>query len=210
MFLARAGLKVHPELTVGVEGTAAPTSYDQPVLNNGVNYSAGVYGDWHPGHNFSLRPSFGYSVYDFQQTSLFVLAQNVNNWYADVNLQHQPTKAISYGIDFGHGSRLGFQSDVIVATYARPAVTWNLLKNISLQAGAFYEHGTQSGGSFTLGSFTLEENYDWYGGNIGAVFSVMKNLQASLSYRLTFRSSNLPSDEYTQNLVTLVVTYTPR
>src|SRR5262249_50392038 len=33
MFVARAGLKVHPELTVGVEATATPTTYDQKILN---------------------------------------------------------------------------------------------------------------------------------------------------------------------------------
>jgi hypothetical protein len=205
MFLARTGLKVHPELTVGVEGTAAPTDYNQNVLNNNVAYSAGVYGIWNPGPNFSLQPRLGYALYDFDQTSATLPAQDQNTWYVDTTLRHQPTAAITYGVSLGHEARLGVQSDLIEDTYFRPNLTWNLMKNVSLLAGVFYEHGTEHGGSFTT-----EDAYDWYGGSIGATYSVMKNLQASLTYRLTLRSSDTPSDEYTQNLVSLLLTYTPR
>lgn len=205
MFLARAGLKVHPELTIGAEGTAAPTRYDQNVLNNNVGYSAGIYGAWNPGPNFSLQPRFGYAYYDFQQTSSSITAKNEGTWYADITLQHRPTAAIAYGVSVGHELKLGIQSDLIEDTYLRPTVTWGVLKNVSVQAGVFYEHGTERGGTVTL-----EENYDWYGGNIGATWSFMKNLQASLNYRLTLRSSNQASREYTQNLVSLLITYTPR
>ena len=205
MFVARAGLKVHPKLTVGLEGSAAPTSYDKPVLNNNVSYSAGVFGNYQPGHNFSLQPRFGYALYDFQQTSLFVPAQNQNTWYGDITLQHQPSEAISYGVSLGHELKLGIQSDAIEDTYFRPSITWKIVKTVSLQSTVFYEHGIQTGGRFTL-----EDTYDWYGGTLGATWSFMKNLAASLSYRLTLRSSNLPSQEYTQNLVSLLVTYSPR
>ena len=74
-------MKVHPKLTLGVEGTVSLTSYDQKVLNNNTGYSGGVYGDWRPGSFLSVHPRFGYSVYDFQQTSLFVKASNENSWY---------------------------------------------------------------------------------------------------------------------------------
>jgi hypothetical protein len=205
MFLARAGLKVHPQLTVGVEGTAAPTSYDQHVLNDNVNYSAGVYGTYNPGSNFSLQPRFGYTIYDFQQTSVVVPAQDHNSWYADITLQHQPTAAITYGVSVGHELKLGIQSDLIEDTYFRPNATWMVLKSVSIQGGIFYEHGTEHGGTLTT-----EQNYDWYGGNIGATWHFMKNLQASLNYRLTLRSSNIPSQEYTQNLVGVLVTYSPK
>lgn len=80
MIVARAGLQVHPKLTVGVEGTVSLTTYDQKVLNDNKGYSAGVYGDWRPGSYFSVQPRFGYTLYDFEQTSLFVKAQNEDAW----------------------------------------------------------------------------------------------------------------------------------
>ena len=207
MVVPRAGLKVHPELTVGLEGTAAFTTYDQPVLNDNNSYSAGIYADWHPGKYFSLQPRFGYTFYDFRQTSLTTKASNEDTWYIDIALKHQPTEAIAYALNAGHEIRLGVQSDLIEDWYVRPNVTWNLMKNLTLLAGLFYEHGNELGGQLPG---IQEDRYDWYGGTLSLSHPIIKNVVLALNYRLTFRASNVATQEYTQNQVGLLVTYTPK
>ena len=207
MIDARAGLKVHPKLTLGVEGTASFTSYDQKVLNDNRGYSGGVYGDWRPGSYFSVQPRFGYTLYDFQQTSLFVKAQNENTWYADLTLSHQATEIISYSLSAGHELRLGIEADSIEDWYFRPNISWKVIKDVGLQTSFFYEHGKQGGGR--LASLS-EENYDWYGGGLTLSCSPMKKVQVSLNYRLTLRSSDTASREYAQNMVGILVAYAPQ
>src|SRR5664280_362185 len=207
MIVTRAGLKVHPKLTLGVEGTFSPTTYDQKVLNDNKAYSGGVYGDWRPGVYFSVQPRFGYTIYDFEQTSAFIKAQNQNAWYADLTVAHHPTEVVNYSLSAGHELRLGIESDLIEDWYIRPNINWSVLKDVTLQTSLFYEHGKEGGGR--LGS-SLEDNYDWYGGGLTLSYEPVKSFRLSLNYRLTLRSSTAASREYTQNLIGLMATYSPK
>ena len=53
----------------------------------------------------------------------------------------------------------------------------------------------------------LTETFDWLGADVGASYSILKKLSLGLNYRLTLRSSNIANDEYTQNFVSLSLTY---
>jgi hypothetical protein len=82
-----------------------------------------------------------------------------------------------------------------------------VIKDVTLQTSLFYEHGAEGGGQQAS---LLEKNYDQYGGGLNLSYSPMKKVRISLNYRLTLRSSNVASREYTQNLVGLQITYTPQ
>jgi hypothetical protein len=207
MVVARTGLKVHPQATVGVEGTFSSTAYDQQVLNDNTGYSVGVFGEWRPGAYFSLQPRFGYIFCDFQQTSRVTSAEDVDGWYGDLTIRHDATKHLSYSLSAGHEVRLGLEADAIKDWYVRSSITWKMLERVSVLTGLFYEHGKQTGGN--VPGFT-EDNYDWYGGNIALTYSLLKNILIGLNYRLTMRSSNVASQEYTQNMVGIEVSYSPR
>lgn len=201
---ARAGLQFNPRLTVGVEGTASFTTYDQAVLNDNQVYSAGIYGDWKPGSYFSVQPHFGYTIFKSSQTSSSVQGGNMASWYANLTLAHQVTGFLSYSLSAGHEIMPGIQSDAIEDSYVRPNVNWNVIKDVTLQTSLFYEHGIEDAGQ--QASLT-EKNFDWYGGGLSLSYSPMKKVTISANYRLTLRSSNVPSREYTQNMVGLTLTY---
>lgn len=204
-FLARAGWRMDPRLTVGVEGTTSLTAYEQAILNDNTSYSAGVYADWQPGSRFHVQPRAGYSIFQFDQTSSNVSAQDLDSWYAGLNVSHQITDYVSYSVAAGREIRLGIESDALEDWYVRPSVRWALLQNVTLGAGFFFEHGKQSAG--TLGH-AAAETYDQYGGDFNAGYSIIRNLSMSLNYRLTVRDSNESSRNYTQNQVGLLFTYT--
>jgi len=205
LVVARAGLLVHPRVTVGVEGTGSFTTYDQAVLNDNQQYSAGIYGDWRPGPYFSVQPRLGYTIFESGQTSSSVKGGNLASWYANLTLAHQVTDFLSYSLSAGHEIRPGVQSDAIEDSYIRPSVDWKVIKDVTLQTSLFYEHGAEGGGQQAS---LLEKNYDQYGGGLNLSYSPMKKVRISLNYRLTLRSSNVASREYTQNLVGLQMTYT--
>jgi hypothetical protein len=204
MIYARAGLEVYPGVTAGIEGTGSFTTYDQMVLNNNNSYSVGVYADWQPGKAFRVQPRFGYTIFQFQQTSTNIQTASLNSWYADLNITHQITDAIGYTLDAGHEVQTGIQSDAIEDYYVRPAIHWNIIKNVNLNTSFSYEHGNQGVGNV---KGNLTETFDWLGVDVGAGYSPMKRLSVGLDYRLTLRSSNIANNEYTQNMITLSLTY---
>jgi opacity protein-like surface antigen len=204
LLVARAGFRFHPRLTAGVEGTGSSTANEQPVLNNSVSYSAGVYADWRPGTYFQVQPRFGYTIFNFEQTSRFIQAKNQDAWYAGVAVVHELTDVMSYSVSAGHELRLGIQADAVEAWYLRPNFNWKIIKDVNLTTFLTYEHGTQ-GTAHQVGG--LSETYDWFGGGLGISFALTKKLNLGLNYRLTIRSSDAASREYTQNLVGLQLTY---
>ena len=78
---------------------------------------------------------------------------------------------------------------------------------MTLDTSLFYEHGSEYG---DLQSSDAESSYDWYGGALSLSYSPTKRIKLSLNYRLTLRSSNVASREYTQNMVGLQISYTPQ
>jgi hypothetical protein len=207
MIVSRAGLKLHPQVTAGLEATASFTSYDQPVLNDNNAYSIGTYADWRPGKFLRVQPRVGYTIYDFRQTSDFVLAEDTETWYFDLTASHQATEAITYSLGLGRQLLPGTQSDLTEKFYVRPNVTWAFMRDWTFNTFFSYEHGEQSVFS-TLGSYS--EEYDWFSTGIGANHAILKKLSTGLSYRFSYRTSNYSNREYAQHLVSLVLTYLPR
>ena len=148
----------------------------------------------------------GYTIFDSSQTSVFIKGENLTSWYADLTLTHQATDYLSYSLSLGHEIQPGIQSDAIEDSYVRPSVDLSLVKNVTLNASLFYEHGSEGGGQQAS---LLESNFDWYGGSLGLGYSPTKRIRVSLNYRLTLRSSNEASREYTQNTIGLQLAYTP-
>jgi hypothetical protein len=216
MVVARAGLKLNPRLTTGVEGTTSITEYNQRQLNNNVNYSIGAYADWQPGATLHVQPRAGYTITHFDQTSQSgsdwqpvgliqpVRTSDLDSWYADLTASQQVTEAVGYSVSAGHEIRLGIESDAIEDWYFRPAINWSIVRDLSLGTSFFYEHGKQGEGNIS-GNF--QETYDWYGGALNLSYPLMKKLTVSLNYRLTLRSSDVADREYAQNVVGLLFSY---
>lgn len=204
LLLGRAGFRINPALTTGVEATGSFTSYDERVLNDNTGYSAGVYADWQPGSYFRVQPRLGYTAYMFDQTSRFIRAVDQDGYYAALSIVHDITEAVSYSITAGHELRLGIQADSIESTYVRPSATWRFIKDWAFTTNVSYEHGTQGAGR-NQGNF--EEDFDWFGGGVSLSHAITRKLRGSLSYRYTLRTADATSREYTQNVVALNLTY---
>jgi hypothetical protein len=204
LLVSRAGFRFHPTLTAGLEGTGSFTTYDQAVLlNNSIGYSAGVYGDWHPGHYTEVQLHGGYTEYFFEQTSPVLPAVDQNAWYVGLTANQDITEAISYSISAGHELRIGIQADSVEDWYVRPGINWKFMKDISFNTSCGYEHGQQLLASQPASS----ETYDWFWVGLGASYGLTKNLRAGLTYRVTERYSDVADRGYSQNIVGLQLNY---
>ncbi len=207
LFNAQAGYMVDSGLTVGLQSTASLVTYQEKQLNNNNIYTLGTYADWKPEDALTLHAGFGYSFYAASQTSILNRSQNPkNSWYANLNLTHQPLSYLSYSLSAGHEISPGFDTSAIEDSYIRPSATWALIKNVTLQTSLFYEYGDTIGNQ--LGG-NNETHFSWYGGEINLSCRPYKKITTSVFYRLTFRTSNIEANEYTQNLVGLQFTYVP-
>jgi hypothetical protein len=213
---AQAAMHINPALLAGVEGTASYVRHDQQELNDYDSYSAGLFADWQPGTAFHIHPRAGYTFELFSQNSTNMVpvngstqrlpADNQDSWYADLTLSHQPTDWVSYSLSAGHELRSGVQTDAIDDWYVRPSATWSIIRDWSLNTYFSYEHGEQSSSGNLLG--TSKENYDWLSGGASVNYAITKRLSSSLYYRVTTRYSNQTDNEYTQNIIGLMMTYT--
>lgn len=211
MFFLRSGLQVHPQVTVGLEATASLTSYDKTsgtnALNNNDAYTVGPYVEFRPSSAMRLTARGGYSTYQFQQTSAAIQTSSQNTWYAGLSLSHQIMDSISYTLDVGREESLGIQSDLTQDWYVRPSINWSFIKDWDFKTGFSYQHGKQGVGDI---SGNLKENYDWYGGSLTLEHALTSRFSVGLSYRLTYRSSSIVDNGYTQNLVGLQLSYHPK
>jgi hypothetical protein len=210
MLFARASFQVHPKVAIGLESSAAFTTYEETILNNNNVYTVGPYAEFRPDDFLKFTVRGGYSINQFQNTSTNIQTASQNSWYADVNVTHQPRDSVSYSLDIGREVQLGAQSDLVEDWYVRPNITWKIIRGLDFNTSLFYEHGDQGVGS--VGSLPGSPNgtFNYYGGALSLQHQLTSRLALSLNYRLTMRSSGAPNDSYTQNLVGLLLTYHPK
>ncbi len=219
-FFCRGGYVFNSRLTAGLEASAAFTTYDQTGSTNGLSYglnnnqaySVGVYATFQPDEFLQIQPRVGYIIMQFDQTSQSLSTSDLNSWYADLNLTHAITKAISYSLDIGRSVSGGVQSDVVQTYYVTPGATWNFRKDWTVQVSLSYNYGQQGTGSTLLApnSNLVSEDFTWYTGTLGFSHAITSRLNVSFDYRFTERSSTAQLRGYTQNELDLQLTYHPK
>lgn len=210
MVFARAGLQVHPKVSVGLETTAALTTYQQSLLNDNNAYTLGPYIEFKPDKFLTITARGGYETYQFQNTSSAIQTGSQDGWYAGVSITHQPTDFLKYSLDAGREVQLGSVSDLLEDWYVRPNVTWTVIKDLTITTFFFYEHGNQGVGSTGNLPGYANGTFDWYGGGVSLQHALTARLALSLAYQCTQRSANGANNGYTQNLIALQLTYHPK
>jgi hypothetical protein len=204
MVVLRGGFKFHPTCTAGLETTTASTAYDQRILNNSVDYSAGVYADWKPGLSMHIQPRFGYTYYQCEQTSQTIPAANQGAWYLNLTVTHDISDAVGYSLSGGHELTLGIYGNTIEDWYIRSEADLRFIKNLTIGTTFSYRDGTQDLSTLP-GSST--ETYDWLNWGLRLNYQLIKKLQVGINYQFTVRTSDVQSRDYAQNVLGIQFTY---
>jgi hypothetical protein len=204
-FYARTSFRVHPRVTVGVEGAVGLTTYQERLLNNNTDLSAGLFGDWRANAALRVTARAGYVVYIFEQIPGQIRVSDENAGYGDVTASDQVTDKLTASLSVGHQLLLGYQGNSTDTWYVHPGASWRVLHDVTLRATPFYEQGTQ--GLLSLAG-NFQENYEWYGVDMGLTYTPRRNLTVTADYRVTLRSSDLALRSYTQDQIGIMLTYT--
>jgi len=201
LFLLRAGFKVHPAATAGVEVSGGPTAYDQKVLSDNVAASAGGFAQWRATEVINVESRLGFYEYSFSNEGAAPGSGDQSGVYWSLGLSHQPSPKISYSVEGGREAFMGNNSALTDEYYGTASVSWRLIEHISLTPSVRYETATQPTGPFRF-------NYDRANASLKLSCPIKQKLTASLNYRYWLETSGLgQSLDYEQNCLTLQLAY---
>lgn len=203
---ARYTYQWNPTLQVGVEVSGGMTDYSQAFRSDNRNYTVGPHMDWMINSAFRLEARTGLSGYDLINVGGLGDVSAPLSFYASLELSHRVnqriTQTLSLGQDTSQG--VGISSNFLETMYARHSATFNVFNHVSFSTQLFVEHSSDS--SEGTGVF-LSESYTRYGGGFTLGYQLMERLAASLSYLHTEKTSNIGIFDFSQNSVTLGMSY---
>lgn len=200
--LFRTSFLVHPSATVGIEASAGPTEYDQPVLQNNFTYSLGAFAQWQATQHISLQPRGGYYDYNFSSLGLRPSSEQ-NGYYLSLNFKHDLRRNINYSLEIGHETFSGVYTRLTEQWYGTAYINWRIIKYLSATTSFRYEAATQPL------YLQLSDNYDRMYVGFRLSCPIKPKLTASLEYRYWLKTDQyLQSQDYQQNRLTLQLAYT--
>jgi hypothetical protein len=200
-FYQRTSYTVNPTTTAGWSHSITLTGYDENTLNDNWSLMTG------PFVSTALTPTLNFSATAGGQYinaatggSIGDNTGSFTSWYASISLSHRMNNYVSESLSLSHTNPIGLDSDFTKLDSAQYGVSWQVIRDVSLGASAFIEHGSDSGG-------LLSEDMWRYGGSVSASRTITQKLSAGVSYTFTQRTSDLDLRDYYQNVVTLNLNY---
>jgi hypothetical protein len=214
---------VNPTFTVGVEGNAVFTRYDQNNLNDNEDYSVGAFIETNVTSNLRVRLAGGYQWINFDSQFVtfpfgpFLITfpdhKNLEDYYVNGLIAHRINAQLSQTLSAGHENQLGIQSNYITLNYVRHTLTWNLIRNVLLSTEFFFEDAEESGGPLNSTPTTVltgqrqGESFQRIGGAITLGYQLTPHVTLALRYQGTSKDSDVFLRDYNQNRISLDGTY---
>jgi hypothetical protein len=195
-----AAFLVRETLTLGVEGGAARSRYDEDFLADADTYHAGAFVDTMLTDHIRLRVAAGWQGMSHSGGAAGFESGDGNGWYANMNLVHKISPVAMQTVVIGHESSLGVFANVQKSTFVQHTVSWDIIYDLTLQTDLRYERGEESGGPYT-------ETFNRYGASVALSYPITEKLRASLRYRFLYKDSDLEDRDYRQNQVMLDLNY---
>src|SRR5437588_10016282 len=214
-----AAFIVTPTITIGAEGNAVFTRYDQMVLNDNEAYSVGAFIETELTNNLKVRAAGGYQSIDFDHNFvtvpfgplILIVPDNKNSedYYVNGLIGHRINATISQTLSAGHENQLGINSNYITLNYVRHTLSWNLIRNTLLSTEFFFEDAKESGGfaGFASGQLGSPEHFHRIGGAITVGYQLTPHVTLGARYQGTSKDSNLFLRDYNQNRISVDATY---
>jgi hypothetical protein len=198
--VGRAGLDVHPAVSVGLEWAGGSTEYCQQYLSDHMTLSVGPYARWEATRHITIQPRGGYVLYRFSSEGFAGKPGGLAAVYFGLRMDHRITPRVSYVIDAGRHFEPGVYANLVDLWTATGQAKWSVAKDVSLFTWLSFEKGTERAW-FITGAF------ERVGAGAGLGYRLMKKLQSSLEYRLLIKEASLVFNDYTQNRVTVGLNY---
>ena len=195
-----------PTISVGPEGNAVFTRYDDMVLSDADSYSVGGFIEAQITNNLRVRGAAGYQWMNFDHPFvnffgfLFPDQDEQSDWYANILIGHRLNAAIRQTIAAGHESQLGVNSNFIELNYVRHTLSLNVFRGTLLSTEFFFEDADESGGF-------INEEFQRWGAALALGYQLTPHITLGLRYQFTSKDSDVPLRDYDQHRVSLDGTY---
>ncbi|MBI3880812.1 MAG: outer membrane beta-barrel protein [Verrucomicrobia bacterium] len=201
-FFLRGSTLGNDLVTVGLEGSASFTTYDQQINNDNQQYSFGPFAEWQITQfiRSTLKGGYVLSKSDSTSTNVNAIAQTLGSYYVDIGLDHTVNESLRQTLNFSRSVQLGISSDTITLFTIHHNARWKVIRNMELTTDLFYEDGSQSG-------IVNPEAFYRFGVGFTAGYKLTQHLDTNVSYNYIYRHSNQANRGYFQNSVALGLTY---
>lgn len=201
---------VEDNLTVGITATGARNVYSEPVNNNSWSWSIGPMAIWQAADNLSFSANAAYQEFYFDTNGTINDDSQPSGIIGAATVSHRVSSVYEHSLSAAHSFNYGYLSNVDSVFSLTYAFNWRLNDYLSPRGSAYWELGSDSGGTaFNALGFptSTAEDYSRYGFLIGIDYRITRSLTASLDYEFTHKRSNLYNRSYFQNLATLGLRY---
>ncbi len=199
LFYGRAGVKISPAITTGLEASGALNTYDSDFFNDNTQLSAGPFVEAQITRDIKARAAGGYVRSDFEETGRSSAPDTVNDFYADVSVEHQLNQFMSHKLSLGREALSGAASELVTLWYARYDNSWNMNQYSILRTALFYENGRERSG--------VSEHLERLGLGVGVTVPLSRKMNVGVGYQFLYKDSDQPNRDYLQNSVTMNFSY---
>lgn len=204
-----AGVRVLPELMLGVEGGVGLVSYGQgqstTAQPDATQWNAGVFSKAQISEHINARLDVGYTIYSPATTSGFTNLSSSANLYFQLLVTHQVNQFFDYALSAGRITETSFYGQPYDRYHVQLQPNWRIFRNYTLSTPVWWEKGNQlasdvygQGGS---------NNYDQYGAGVNISHPITQKLTGSIGYQYVKETSSETGLNYTVNIVSLNFSY---
>lgn len=206
---ANAGLRVQPELLLGVEAGGTIITYNNQTGSAGsvatpdaVQWSVGTFGTAQVSDYISVRADAGYTVYTPDNSATNLVTSDTTGFYLSLSLSHTVNRILSYTLSAGRSTDLAAYGQAQSYYYVRLTPNWNLFQKYTITTPLWWQQGT-----LVYNGLAGAENYEQMGLGLNVSRSLTQKLSVGASYQFVRQTSDLANYSYTVNIVSLNFTY---
>ena len=186
-------------IIVGLSGSYSIYQYLERVQNDGTGYSITPTLSWRLRDNLSLDAALGYGQSDFDSTGTVADDDGFSGLTYDVAIRHRINKRMNHAVNFSRGADPGFGSNFTDRFLLGYTLSGQISPVLRPYAGFSYESASFSGGG--------RGDADLFRVSVGLGYPVFRKGTLGLGYFLTWRTADDPTQEYTENRVSLTASY---
>lgn len=200
-----AGVRVRPEIIVGVAAGGSQVSYDQSSPNatpNTKQWSAGGFGRLQISEYLSAQLDAGYTSLHPASTATNLSTSETSGLYFDLSLTHRVNRFFTYSLSAGRSQDLQAYGQPYTTLFARWTPSWNFIRNYSFSTPIWWMQGNQ-----TYTQANTSNAYNQYGAGVSLGRQLTQKLSGTLSYQFIQETSDQANLNYIVNLISLNFNY---
>jgi len=217
----KPAVQINPAVKVGVNASFSFINFQDSDRSDGNAIMAGPFIEWQVSEYTNLYLEGGYQGLNFDHPSNFNNAaidqlglspadaaavqselqdnEDSHSYYVRFEINNRPSEFFRHRLAFSKTAEIGFESDYINLYNVEYDADWKVMEKMEVGPSIFYEHYTSSS--------PLDEKGDRIGATIGIRYHFTNSLTLGLDYRYLWKNTNLPDQDYYQNLVFLSLYY---